>query len=250
MIRLPVFVIALMMAFTAVARADGPQLATAAGSAFEALAAYTDQAIKAKQRPAFNKPPATEYIARVTDAQGLAALPAPKGSDLEWLLSWQDAARKTYRMLIATGVAGSEAERQAAIQRNFVENEEALFRTWAFMVRLQARMMVTGDMFMDSLPPEERTQVRKRGQEGFRGSAIQFIQEGLGAVSSGIKRENVLRVTAALRDTAPIWTTRLMAAERDRLKLILNYVSKNYQDQALLDEIAWLTQAVEAAKPI
>jgi hypothetical protein len=82
---------------------DGPQLAAAAKKAAENMQAYLRDLEKSGGQPDYSKPPASEYLKRIFDADALAALPAPKADDLDWLFEWFDAADHGYKAMAAFG---------------------------------------------------------------------------------------------------------------------------------------------------
>jgi hypothetical protein len=65
--------------------ADGPQ-AAAAKEAAAKLQAYLRDLKKSKGQPDYSRPPASEYLKRIFDADTLAALPPPKAEDLRGCL--------------------------------------------------------------------------------------------------------------------------------------------------------------------
>jgi hypothetical protein len=250
MIRLPLFVVALTLLLSPVARADGPQAAAAATAAVEELTRYNDDVAKTNDRPAFAKPPASEFLARILDAQALASLPAPEAEDMPWLVKWSDAMNKVNHILIFAGAqSSSEADQRAAIERNMNDYEDVLFPAWAFMARMQDRLILTADLFMTSLPDDQRTPVRQRGLAQIRDGHIQFVQGGLTTIAAGVKPENAHLLTVALRETAPTWAPRIKADEQERLRSILAEAKKKYQDKIVLDDIAGLALMIEGTKP-
>jgi len=249
MLRLPFVALALVM-LLAPAHADGTSSAQTATKAIQDLTRYTDDATKKGERPAFDKPPASTYLAQVLDGKALAALPPPTASDLSWLLPWADAMNKANQLIIFTGAKStSEADQREAIERNMNDYEGVMFPAWAFMARLQTRMLLTADLFMDSLKPSDRTPTRQRGMAQIRDGHVQFVQGGLTTIASGVKPENAKVLTAALRETAPVWAPRINEQEQSRLRSTLGEAKKAYTDQALLDDLGGLSLMIEGAKP-
>jgi hypothetical protein len=250
MFRLPFAAVALLLLISPPVHADGAKAVADATKALEQLTSYTDGIVKANGRPEFTKPPASEYLARILDLKALAALPPPQPKDISWLVQWADAMNKVNQMVIFVGAqTGSEAERRAAIERNMTEYEDAMFPAWTFMARMQARLLVTGDLFMDSLPAEQRTPARKNGHAQIRDGHMQFVQGALTTIAAGVKPENAHLLTTALRDTATTWAPRMTAAERDRLRSILSEARKAYTDRAVLDDVEGLSLFIETTKP-
>jgi len=250
MLRMPFIAVALLVLLGGAAQADGASSAQTAAKAIQDLTRYTDDAIKKNERPAFGNPPASTYLAQVLDGKALAALPPPAASDMQWLVQWADAMNKVNHLLIFTGAkSSSEADQRAAIERNMNEYEDVMFPAWAFMARLQTRMLVSADLFMDSLKPEDRTPVRQRGLAQIRDGHIQFVQGGLTTIAAGVKPQNAKVLAAALRETAPIWAPRITEPEQSRLRSTLTEAKKVYTDAALLDDIGGLSLMIEAVRP-
>jgi hypothetical protein len=150
MLRMPFIVVALLVLLPPAARADGAQSAQVAAKAAADLMRYADDAAKKNERPAFDKSPASTYLGQVLDGKALAALPPPNAKDMSWLVQWADAMNKVNQLLIFTGAkSSSEADQRAAIERNMTDYEDVMFPAWAFMARLQARMLLSADLFMD-----------------------------------------------------------------------------------------------------
>jgi hypothetical protein len=249
MFRLPFFALALLLMLASLAHADGAQSAAAATKAVQDLIRYTDGVTKANARPVFAKPPASDHIARILDSKALASLPAPQGKDMSWLVEWAEAMNKVNQLLIFTGAkSDSEADRNAAIERNMTEYEDVLFPAWAFMARMQSRMIATSDLFMNALPANQRTPVRMQGLAKVRNGHMQFVGGALTTIAAGVKTENARLLTVALRETAPIWTRKMQPAERPNLLSLVAEARKGYQDKALLDELGHLATAMETAK--
>jgi hypothetical protein len=90
--------IGLWLAFAmppSVSAADGAQAAAAAKEAAAKLQAYLRDIEKSKGQPDYSRPPASEYLKRIFDADTLAALPPPKAEDLAWLFDWTEAVGHT-----------------------------------------------------------------------------------------------------------------------------------------------------------
>jgi hypothetical protein len=249
MIRLPFVAIALLLILSPAAHADGAQSAAAATKAMQDLTRYTDGVTKANARPVFAKLPASDHISRILDARALASLPAPQGKDMSWLVEWAEAMNKVNQLLIFTGAKSDvEADRNAAIERNMTDYEDVLFPAWAFMARMQSRMIVTADLFMNALPAIQRTPVRMQGLAKVRNGHMQFVGGALTTIAAGVKADNARLLVVSLRETAQVWTPKMEPAERYNLLSLLTEARKGYQDKALLDELAGLATSIETAK--
>jgi hypothetical protein len=247
---MPFVVVALLVLLAPAARADSASSAQTAIKAAQNLAGYADGVVMKNERPAFDKPPASQYLSQVLDGKALAALPPPAGNDMSWLMQWADAMNRVNQLLIFTGAkSSSEADQRAAIERNMVDYENVMFPAWAFMARLQTRMLLSADLFMDSLEPEDRTPGRQRGLAKIRDGHIQFVQGAFTTIAAGVKPQNAKLLTAALRETAPTWAPRINETEQSRMRSTLMEAKKAYTDPALLDDLGGLALMIEGVKP-
>jgi len=250
MLRLPFVVVALLVLLAPAVRADGTSSAQTATKAIQDLTRYVDDVVKKGERPVFDKPPASTYLGQVLDGKALAALPPPKGQDVNWLVQWADAMNKVNHLLIFTGAKStSEADQRAAIERNMTDYEGVMFPAWAFMARLQSRLLTSADLFMDSLPADQRTPVRQRGMAQIRDAHMQFVQGAITTIAAGVQPQNAKVLTAALRETAPIWAPRINEQEQNRLRSTLLEAKKHYTDQPLLDDLGGLALMIEGVRP-
>ncbi len=94
-------------------------------------------------------------------AKPLAALPRVAGNDISWLAQWADAMNRVNQLLIFTG--GQVGGGPALIERNMVDYEDVMFPAWAFMAQLQTRMLLSADLFMDAMKPEDRHPGARQG---------------------------------------------------------------------------------------
>jgi hypothetical protein len=250
MLRMPFIVFALLVLLAPAARADGTQSAQAAAKAILDLTRYTDDVANKNERPAFDKPPASTYLGQILDGKALAAMPPPNAKDMSWLVQWVDAMNKVNQLLIFTGAKSkSEADQRAAIERNMADYEDVMFPAWAFMARLQSRMLLSADLFMDALKPEDRTPARQHGLAQIRDGHIQFVQGALTTIAAGVKPQNAKLLIVALRETAPTWAPRIKAPEQDQLRSTLMEAKKAYTDPALLNDLGGLALMIEGVKP-
>jgi hypothetical protein len=250
MLRMPFIVVALLVLLAPAVRADGASSAAAAAKAAQDLIRYNDDAVKKDQRPVFDKPPASGYIDRIIDAKALAALPPAQGKDISWLVQWADAMNKLNQAIIFTGAKStSEADQRAAIERNMNDYEEVMFTAWAFMARMQTRLLQSADLFMKELPADQRTPVRQQGMKQIRDGHVQFVQGGLTTIAAGVKPVNAKLLTAALRETAPVWAPRITTEEQARMRSTLTEAKKGYEDAGVRDDIDGLSLMIEGAKP-
>jgi hypothetical protein len=74
-----------------------------------------------------------------------------------------------------------------------------------FLIRFQARMAISLNMFTADLAPEQRTRVREEGVARARSGAAEMIGSAIGGVIlGGGKPANARLVAAAIRDTREI----------------------------------------------
>jgi hypothetical protein len=212
-------IIACWLAFAAAPAfaSDGPQSAAAAKASAAALVAYVETAAKNGERPDYKKEPAAGHLKRIFDFDALAALPPEKAGDIEWLLDWGDSANTSYKTLVMRDGAIRDGGVQAAV-RNFIDHEDEISHGLAFTLRLQSRMARTGPLFMESLPPEQRTDIRKRGFQGVTRNLVGSVLNTSGTlVSMQLKPGNAAVIAASLRDTADAWLPYTTADERSNL---------------------------------
>jgi len=147
--------------------ADGAQAAAAAKEAAANFDTYLRDVEKSKGKPDYSKPPASEYLKRIFDADALAALPAPKPEDLAWLFDWIEAVGHTFPAMVMFGAEDqSDAGWRVALARNLPRNHDSFINAMAAGLRLCARTANTVALFINSIPPDKRT------------NGIQTVQKG------------------------------------------------------------------------
>src|SRR5262249_58701501 len=82
-----------------------------------------------KGKPDYSKPPASEYLKRIFDADALASLPAPKANDFSWLLEWVVSVDQTYVAMIMFGAKDLSNE---IAGRNTVDYQDSTLPAAAF----------------------------------------------------------------------------------------------------------------------
>jgi hypothetical protein len=228
----------------AVSAADGAQAAAAAKQAAAKMEAYLRDLEKSKGNPDYSKPPASEYLKRIFDADALAALPAAKADDFGWLPEWADTAARTYAAMITFG-AKDPTDHPAG--RNLVDYQDNTFPAAAFMLRMNARVVSTMPMYFNSLPPDERTQAREKIEQVTRG-LVQLATGMAGFIGVRLKLENVRLTAAALRDTATVWTPAATAKERAELLARLERARVTNKDASIDDAINFVSTAIKNVK--
>ena len=169
--------------------ADGAQAAAAAKEVAANFKAYLRDLEKSKALPDYSKPPASEYLKRIFDADALAALPAPKPDDIGWLFHWVESANVSYKALTMFGLEKGGDIIQAAA-RNMSRYENEITAATAFVLRLGARTASTAEIRFNSLPSEQRNEVRRDGLEKTRRGLVQTAFGTSMTMSSGLKPQN------------------------------------------------------------
>jgi len=229
---------------------DGPRDAANAKEAAQALKLYLDEVSKSGRRPDYTKPPASELLRRVFDLEKLSALPPPDAGDMPWMLEWGDAANQSNKLILLFGSkpgAGGELD-QAAIARNVADYEDQYAAALAFIIRFQARQAPTMLLFLDRLPPEQRTPVREAGLQKARGGAAEMIAGAVISVAPSMKPANARAITAALRDTKDVWATFLVPADRTKVGGVLARARILAKDDETQKNLATFAAALAAAK--
>jgi hypothetical protein len=113
---------------------------------------------KSKGQPDYSRPPASEYLKRIFDADTLAALPPPKAEDLAWLFDWTEAVGHTFPAMVMFGAEDqSDAGWRVALARNMRRNHDSFINAIASGLRLCARTANTAALFINSMPADKRT---------------------------------------------------------------------------------------------
>src|SRR5262245_2264630 len=154
---------------------DGARETAAAQEAAQAFRIYVEGVTKKGGRPDPTRPEIAALLGRIFDVGALNALPPAQGSDMGWLLDWMEAAKETNKLLLFHGAKLEPQPDFAAIQRNATEYQDQYAAALNFMIRLQARQAVAGDLFMAGLAPKERTPVREKARVGFRNFTATMI---------------------------------------------------------------------------
>jgi len=224
----------------AVFAADGAQAAAAAKEAAANLKAYLRDREKSKAQPDYSKPPASEYLKRIFDADALAVLPAPKVNDFGWLLEWIVSVDQTYVAMIMFGAKDSTDETAG---RNAVDYQDNTLPAAAFRLRLYERMART----VPSLPPDKRKQERETIEQVNRAS-VQLATGMAGFIRIRLKLENVRLTAAALRDTATVWAPAATAKERAELLARLEKARVANKDAGIDDAITAVSAVIKNVK--
>src|SRR5262245_52046856 len=224
----------------AVFAADGAQAAAAAKEAADKLRVYLRDLEKSKDQPDYSKPPASEYLKHIFDADGLAALPAPKANDFGWLLEWIVSVDQTHAAMLTFGAKGLTDE---AVARNTINYQDNTLPASAFRLRLYARMART----VPSLSSDERKQEREAIDQINRAS-VQLATGTAGFLRIRLKLENVRLMAAALHDTVTVWAPLATPKERTELLARLEKARVTNKDAGIDDAINFVSTTIKNVK--
>jgi len=243
-----ILLVLLALASPALAQ-DGARDAAAALTAEQAFRVYVEGVTKNGGRPDLIRPEVAALLGRVFDLGALNALPPAQASDLPWLIDWLLAANATNKLLMLYGAKPGPQPDFAAVQRNMTEYEDQYAAMMNFLIRFQARIAVSMNMFMADLPPEQRTRVREEGVARARSSAAEMIGSAIGAVIlSGGKPANARLVAAAIRDTREVSANFFLPQDRARMIEQLAGLAKRVPDETVRSDLAAFTAALRAVK--
>jgi len=228
---------------------DGPHSAALAKESVKALAAYIQETTQAHRRPDYSKPPISQYLQRILDADAFAALPPPQASDIGWLLEWNASISRTYKMLLFFG-ATSEKDMKDAMTLNVVEAEDQIVSAMALEVRIGSRMMMAMPLFMAALPPEpaSKTEIRKAGIQRAQRGLVETVQGSSMSLTAPMRPRNGLVLSAALRDTAAVWAPFATAGERAELLKQFKQASEANAYPGVVDALNTASAAVSGVK--
>lgn len=228
---------------------DGAQLAVVAKDSTQGLSAYLQEKINTHGRPDYTKPPASQYLQHILDADAFAALPPPKATDIPWLLEWTASISQSYKMMLLFG-ATSDKDMKDTIVLNLTESEDAIMTAMALEVRFGSRMLTTMPLFMASLPPEDpkKTEIRKAGVKRAERGLVETVQGTSMTLSSAMRPNNALALAAALRDTAPVWAPLTTADERRQLLTLFKKASDANVYPGVVSALTTASATVSAVK--
>jgi len=239
-----------IIALSAPAQAeDVAQAAAAAKASAQALADYVRGVGQDGRRPDYAKPEMVEHLHRVFNAEALATLPPPQAGDMQWLVEWTGTANQIYKMLLLFGVSGAP-DQNAAMARNLAENRDNIDAAMAFLLRLSARTMTTGPLFLKSLPPEpeQKTKIRIAGIDRIGRGMFQMAFGSLTMLSAPTQHHNAKLLASALQDTVAFWARYGNAGERAVLLKTIEQVRAASKDSGVDAPLAAGAAAVSALK--
>jgi hypothetical protein len=227
---------------------DGPSDAATAQNAGQAFGIYLDGVLKSGGQPDFTKPPAADLFRHIFDVAALTALPPAKAGDISWLLQWGAAVDQSYKRIILYGVQPGQPIDQLVMRRNMSEYQDQCAMAMSFLVRFEARQATTLTLFLDQLPPEQRTPTRAAGLQQARSGSAQTITGAITAMTQGMKPANAKLIAAALRDTRDTWATYLMPDDRTKIANMLADTPTTVKDREAQKNLAAFAGALAAAK--
>jgi hypothetical protein len=243
-----ILLVLLALASPALAQ-DGARDAAAARTAEQAFRVYVEGVTKKGGRPDLTRPEVAALLGRVFDLGALNALPPAQASDVHWLIDWLEAANATNKLLMLYGAKPGPQPDVAAVQRNMTEYEDQYAATMDFLIRFQARLAVSLNMFMVNLAPEQRTRVREEGVARARSGAAEMIGSAIrGVILSGGKPANARLVAAAIRDTREVSANFFQPQDRARMIEQLAGLTKRFPDETVRSDLAAFTAALRAVK--
>ncbi|MDN3276037.1 hypothetical protein QWJ07_17370 [Frankia sp. RB7] len=241
-------ILLILLAFVSPAFAqDGIHELAAARDAAKGFKVYIDGVAKKGQRPDLTRPDVAALLGRVYDLDALATLPPPEGTDMNWLPDWFDAANQTHKLFILYGAKPGPQPDLPALARNMTEYGDQYAVAISFMIRGMAREAVAMPMFLNELPPEQRTRIREEGFAGVRKNSALFILTTVcAAIQGASKPANARLVAAALRDTREVWADFLFPQDRARVIAELADLPKWAPDEMARADLATFTAALQA----
>ena len=237
----------LMALMSSACAQDGPQIASGAKDAAQALQLYLDGVARSGDRPDYTRPPAADLFRRVFDLEHLTTLPSPKSSDLPWVLDWFYAAKESNKLILKFGAKPGPDLDQAALSRNLTEYEDQYASASNFLVRLAAREVSASLLFMDQLTPEQRTPVREAGLQKARGGVAELIGGSIGSLAQGMRPANSRQMTAAIRDTRNVWATFMLPKDRTQIISLVTRVRGMVKDDETNRNLADFAATLAAA---
>jgi hypothetical protein len=227
---------------------DGARDASVARDAAQAFRVYVEGVAKTNGRPDLTRPEVAALLRHVFDLDALNALPPAQGSDLDWLLDWVQAANNTIKLFTRYGSKPGPQPDLAALERNMTEYEDQIAVAMNFMVRGQAREVVSMKLFWAGLAPEQRTRVREEGFTGARRTTAEWILETIcSTIPSAANPANARLVAAAIRDTREVWASIFLPKDRARVIEGLAVYQKQVADETARADLAEFAAALQAA---
>jgi hypothetical protein len=229
---------------------DGPTIAAGVKSAADQAVTYLEVSAKAGKRPDLAKPPISNLFGQVFNVQQLAALPPPTAKDVMWLAGWTAAANQVNKAILFFGITQpvDPIADAPAIKRNMTEFEDQQTVALSFLIRIAARQTQAMFLFMDQLPPEQRTPIREEGFNHARVGAAEMVYGAVTAIAQGMKPANDRLLSAAIRDTGDVWAADILPKDRPQVLATLAAAQKATKDDETYKNLAAFSATLAAAK--
>ena len=197
---------------------DGPRASALAREGLQGLQRYAEQLAKAGERPDYSKRPGSEHYARLFDLRTLMALPPSQGRDVRWLAEWLQAATQGFQAIVFLGTKPGPEMNAEIVGRNLAENESEVASGTDFLIRLQARVATSSQLFYDALTPAQRVEpIRQSGLQRVRRGYVNSVSGAVDMLGGGLKPANARVIATALRETAGVWVPFTTEADRSEL---------------------------------
>jgi hypothetical protein len=228
-----------------------PGFLSGAKDAANQLQLYLDSASKTGNRPDFSAPSVSDLFARVFDARQIETLGAPQAGELAWLLQWISTVNGVAKSIFYFGVTPSAkptADEIAAIERNAADYEDQHAIAISYEIRIAAREAQDLVLFMNTLPPDQRTPVRQAGLDGARNGGAEMIYGALVQIAQNAKPANSRQLSGAMNDTRSVWADFLNLQAKTQLIDLIQRVEKATKDESVQKDLAALNAALASGK--
>lgn len=215
------------------------------------LQLYLDFAAKTGERPDFTKLPLSDLFARVFDLKQLAALPSPQADEMSWLPQWVATANEVIKVILYFGVnpaATLTADQIAMLKRNASDYQDQEAIALDYMIRISAREAQAVMLFLDQLPPEQRTPVRQEGLSRARNGGAETIYGAVVTIAQGMTPANARLVSGAMSDTRGGWSGFIPPQYRPQVTSMIERAESATKDDTVRKDLAALSIALAAAK--
>ena len=102
--------------------------------------------------------------------------------------------------------------------------------------------------FLDQLAPAQRTPVRMEGLHKMRVANAGTLLSYLGCIVPGMKPANAGLVSVAIRDTAAVWATAILPADRATILAALAKADAAVKDDETRNNLSSIETLLTAAK--
>jgi hypothetical protein len=214
-------VLLIALASSALAQ-DGSRAAADAAMAAQQLKTHLDGIAQAGGRPDYDRPPASQLVKGIFDADALAKLPISRG-DKPWLTEWGAAAAAALGAITEFGLQPGQSTGEPRVQQLRQNiSTDAYGRGLAFLLRIQGRLIAETEQFANLRDPAIDV-VRER--------TAKIINEALVAVPLA-PPSNGQMIAAALRDTDGAWIAFLSPYLRGEVLARLTKARAETRDRA------------------